>query len=42
LESAQKALELMIERDLDVFIKEGKYPELRIPQILIENGVRCE
>jgi hypothetical protein len=42
LESAQKALELMIERDLNVFIKEGKYPELRIPQILIENGVRCE
>ena len=32
LESAKKALQLIVEKDLDVFIKEGKYPELRIQE----------
>jgi hypothetical protein len=42
LESAQKSLQLIVEKDLNVFTKEGKYPKLKIPQILIENGIRCE
>jgi len=39
LESAKKALQLIVEKDLDFFIKEGRYPELRIQGILIENGL---